>query len=108
MHIRTKKTQIDDSLDVMACHGVGGIWGALATGIFASSAINSLGADGLIYGNAGLMIIQLKAIVAVLVYSTVMTVIILKVLDATMGLRVKDEHEVEGLDVSQHGEKAYV
>jgi len=108
MHIRTKKTQIDDSLDVMACHGVGGIWGALATGIFASSAINSLGADGLIYGNAGLMIIQLKAIVAVLVYSTVMTAIILKVLDATMGLRVKDEHEVEGLDVSQHGEKAYV
>lgn len=108
MHIRTRKTQIDDSLDVMACHGVGGIWGALATGIFASAAINSAGADGLIYGNAGLVIIQLKAIVSVLVYSIVMTVIILKVLDATMGLRVKDEHEVEGLDVSQHGEKAYV
>jgi Amt family ammonium transporter len=108
MHIRTKKTEIDDSLDVMACHGVGGIWGAIATGIFASAAINSAGADGLIYGNAGLVVIQLKAIVAVLVYSIVMTVIILKVLDATMGLRVKDEHEVEGLDVSQHGEKAYV
>jgi Amt family ammonium transporter len=92
----------------MACHGVGGIWGALATGIFASAAINSAGANGLIYGNAGLVIIQLKAIVAVLVYSIVMTVIILKVLDATMGLRVKNEHEVEGLDVSQHGEKAYV
>lgn len=108
MHIRTKKTEIDDSLDVMACHGVGGIWGALATGIFASAAINSAGVDGLIYGNSGPLIIQLEAIVAVLVYSIVMTVIILKVLDATMGLRVKDEHEVEGLDVSQHGEKAYV
>jgi len=108
MHIRTKKTEIDDSLDVMACHGVGGIWGALATGIFASAAINSAGADGLIYGNTGLVIIQLTAIVAVIVYSVVMTVIIMKVLDATMGLRVKDEYEVEGLDVSQHGEKAYV
>jgi Amt family ammonium transporter len=108
MQIRTKKTQIDDSLDVMACHGVGGIWGALATGIFASAAINSAGVNGLIYGNAGLVIIQFKAIVAVLLYSIVMTVVILKVLDATMGMRVKDKHEVEGLDVSQHGEKAYV
>ena len=92
----------------MACHGVGGIWGALATGIFASVAINTAGADGLIYGNPGLVVKQMIAIVAVLAYSLVMTAIILKVLDATMGLRVKDEHEVEGLDVSQHGEKAYL
>jgi Amt family ammonium transporter len=64
--------------------------------------------DGLIYGNAGLVLIQIEAIVAVLVYSIGMTVIILKILDAAMGLRVKDEHEVQRLDVSQHGEKAYV
>ncbi|CAG0954103.1 partial Ammonium transporter, partial [Methanosarcinales archaeon] len=108
MHLRSKRTSIDDSLDVMACHGVGGIWGALATGIFASVAINTAGADGLIYGNPGLVVKQMIAIVAVLAYSFVMTAIILKVLDATMGLRVKDEHEVEGLDVSQHGEKAYL
>jgi Amt family ammonium transporter len=88
--------------------GYGFIWGALATGLFASAAINSVGVDGLIYGNAGLVLIQIEAIVAVLVYSIGMTVIILKILDAAMGLRVKDEHEVQRLDVSQHGEKAYV
>ncbi len=108
MHLRNKKTRIDDALDVFACHGVGGIWGALATGIFASLAINAAGADGLILGNAGLLVKQLIAVVAVVVYSLVVTAIILKVLDVTMGLRVKDEEEIEGLDISQHGEKAYV
>ena len=108
MHLRSRKTNIDDSLDVMACHGVGGTWGAIATGIFASLAINSAGADGLIYGNAGLVVKQLIAIVAVMAYSLIGTAIILKVLDVTMGLRVKDEEEIEGLDISQHGEKAYL
>jgi len=108
MHLRSKKTNVDDSLDVMACHGVGGTWGALATGIFASIAVNSAGADGLIYGNAGLVVKQLIAIVAVMAYSLIGTAIILKVLDVTMGLRVKDEEEIEGLDISQHGEKAYL
>ncbi len=108
MHIRNKKIDIDDSLDVMACHGVGGIWGAIATGLFASIANNPAGADGLIYGNAGLVFNQLIAIAAVIVYSFIMTAVILKILDATMGLRVVDEHEIEGLDISQHGEKAYV
>ncbi|HEX7628695.1 MAG TPA: ammonium transporter [Candidatus Methanoperedens sp.] len=108
MHLRSKKTNVDDSLDVMACHGVGGTWGAIATGIFASMAVNSAGADGLIYGNAGLVVKQLIAIVAVMAYSLIGTAIILKVLDATMGLRVKDEEEIEGLDISQHGEKAYL
>lgn len=108
MNIRSRKTSIDDSLDVMACHGIGGIWGAVATGIFASTAINSAGAEGLIYGNPALVVNQLTAIVAVLAYSFVVTVIILKVLDAVMGLRVNDEEELEGLDISQHGEKAYL
>lgn len=108
MHFRNKKTSIDDSLDVMACHGVGGIWGAIATGLFASIAINPAGIDGLVYGNAALLFKQLIAVAAVIVYSFIMTAIILKILDATMGLRVVDEHEIEGLDISQHGEKAYV
>jgi Amt family ammonium transporter len=108
MHLRSKKTDVDDSLDVMACHGVGGIWGAIATGIFASAAVNIAGADGLLYGNPALVLKQLIAIIAVIAYSVIVTVIILKVLDATMGLRVKDEHEVEGLDISLHGEKAYL
>jgi Amt family ammonium transporter len=108
MHLRSRKTNVDDSLDVMACHGVGGTWGAIATGIFASLAVNSAGADGLIYGNAGLVVKQLIAIVAVMAYSLIGTAIILKVLDVTMGLRVKDEEEIDGLDISQHGEKAYL
>jgi Amt family ammonium transporter len=108
MHLRSKKIDVDDSLDVMACHGVGGIWGAIATGIFASTAVNIAGADGLLYGNPGLVLKQLIAIAAVIAYSLIVTTIILKVLDATMGLRVKDEHEMEGLDVSLHGEKAYL
>jgi Amt family ammonium transporter len=71
-------------------------------------AINSAGADGLIFGNAGLVVKQLIAIVAVMAYSLVGTAVILKVLDITMGLRVKDEDEIDGLDISQHGEKAYL
>ncbi len=108
MHLRNKKTDIDDSLDVWACHGIGGTWGAIATGIFASVAINAAGADGLIYGNFALLKSQLIAVAATWIYSFVVTALILKVLDATMGLRVKSEEEVEGLDISQHGEKAYV
>ncbi len=108
MHLRNKKTNIDDSLDVWACHGIGGTWGAIATGIFASVAINAAGADGLIYGNFALFKSQLIAVAATWIYSFIATAVILKVLDATMGLRVKNEDEIEGLDVSQHGEKAYV
>lgn len=108
MHIRSRKTSIDDSLDVMACHGIGGIWGAIATGIFASTAINSAGANGLIFGEAGLLLKQLISIIAVIVYSLIVTAIILKVLESTMGLRVKDEQELEGLDITHHGEKAYL
>jgi Amt family ammonium transporter len=97
----------DDSLDVVGVHGVGGTWGALATGIFASKAMNSAGADGLIHGNISLLGVQAFSVVSALIYSFVVTFIILKVLDRTMGLRVSEEHEVNGLDLSQHGESGY-
>jgi Amt family ammonium transporter len=98
---------IDESLDAWAVHGVGGTWGALATGVFASFAINSNGVNGLLYGNSNQLIIQLISIVAVVIYSIAVTFVILKVVDATIGLRVKDEEEAVGLDISQHGERAY-
>jgi Amt family ammonium transporter len=97
----------DDSLDVVGVHGVGSTWGILATGLFASKAINEAGNNGLFFGNPSLLWIQAIGIVSVWVYSFVVTLIILKILDWTMGLRVSDEHEITGLDLSQHGEAGY-
>ncbi|MCE8423202.1 MAG: ammonium transporter [Candidatus Methanoperedens sp.] len=108
MHFKNKKTNIDDSLDVFACHGVGSAWGVIAVGIFASVAINPAGANGLISGNYDLIKSQLIAVIVTGIYSFVVTAIILKILDAKMGLRVPDHEEIEGLDITQHGEKAYV
>lgn len=101
------KLGYDDSLDAVGVHGVGGTWGAIATGLFASKAINSAGADGLFYGNASLLFKQLISVGAVWVYSFVITIILLKLLDWTIGLRVSDEEEYDGLDLSQHGESGY-
>ena len=97
----------DDSLDVVGIHGVGGMWGALATGLFASKAINSAGADGLFFGNPGQLWIQFIAVLASSVMAFVGTLVILKIVDWTMGLRVSDEEEQLGLDLSQHDERAY-
>jgi Amt family ammonium transporter len=108
MHFKNHKTNIDDSLDVFACHGVGSIWGVIAVGIFASLAINPDGANGLIYGNYDLIKNQLIAVIVTGIYSFVVTAVILKILDSIMGLRVPDQEEIEGLDITQHGEKAYV
>jgi Amt family ammonium transporter len=102
-----EKLRVDDALDVWAVHGVGGIWGALATGIFATTAVNSAGKDGLLYGNPSLFVSQLIAVVVAVVFSGVMTFIILKIVDAVIGLRVPEQEEVLGLDISQHGEPAY-
>lgn len=96
----------DDALDVFGIHGVSGIWGALATGIFAAPFINSLG-TGALYGNPGQILTQIIAIAAVIIYSFVMTLIIGKVIDMTMGLRVEDREEVEGLDTHLHEETGY-
>ena len=101
------KLGYDDSLDVVGVHGIGGTWGALATGLFASKAINEAGADGLFYGNPGQMKAQVIAVLASWVLAFVGTFIILKVLDVTMGLRVSQEEEIQGLDLSQHSESAY-
>jgi len=106
MRLRSK-TRTDDSLDVFACHGMGGTWGALATGIFASAAVNSAGADGLLYGNPWLILKQLAAIVVVWIFAFGMTWLIGKAIDKTMGLRVQETEEMVGLDISQHGESAY-
>jgi ammonium transporter, Amt family len=101
------KLGYDDSLDVVGVHGVGGTWGAIATGLFATKTINAAGADGLFYGNPGQLWNQIVGIVAAWVLGFVVTFILLKVLDAVMGLRVTEEDEVAGLDISQHSETAY-
>ena len=102
LHIRASK-KVDDSLDVLACHGIGSTWGVLATGIFAS-----IGAAGLLAGNPGQLGIQAIAIAATWIYSFAVTFGLAKVIDAFMGLRVRDEEEAVGLDLSQHGEGAYL
>lgn len=97
----------DDSLDVVAVHGVGGTWGAFATGLFTSVAVNPAGKDGLFLGNAAALGPQIVGIVATWVYAAVGTWVLLKILDATMGLRVSGEDEQMGLDLSQHNEAGY-
>ncbi len=97
----------DDSLDVVGIHGVGGLWGALATGLFASTAANPDGANGLFFGNAGQLSVQAIGAGAAIAYSVVLTFIILKVIDLSIGLRVDIEDETQGLDVTAHGEVGY-
>ncbi len=103
----TKRLKVDDALDVFGVHGIGGAWGALATGIFATVAINSGAKDGLLYGNPGQLGIQAIAVAASIIYSAVMTFVILKLIDVFVGLRVPENEEVLGLDASQHREAAY-
>ncbi|MFQ6122749.1 MAG: ammonium transporter [Dehalococcoidales bacterium] len=98
---------IDESLDVWAVHGMGGTWGALATGIFAAVAVNSAGADGLLLGNALQFAKQLVGVAAVWVFAFAATWVLGKIVDVTIGLRVGVTEETVGLDISQHGERAY-
>ena len=100
------KLGYDDSLDAFGIHGVGGTLGAILTGIFADPAINEAG-RGLLYGNPHQLITQIIAVVATMLYSGVVTLIIFMVVKAVVGIRVDTEHEITGLDESQHGEKAY-
>jgi len=106
MHWRSRGNRLDESLDVFACHGVGGIWGALATGIFATAAVNSA-SSGLIDGNARQLLIQLAVVAVTVVYAFSISWVLAMILKATMGLRVREEEEIVGLDISQHGERAY-
>ena len=102
-----EKFGYDDALDVFGCHGIGGIWGTIATGIFASKSINPNGANGLLYGNLKVFGVQLLSVAVVMLYAFILTFVILKVLNAVMGIRVSEEEELRGLDFSIHGEDAY-
>ncbi len=101
------KLKYDDSLDVVGVHMVGGVVGALLTGVFASKAVNEFGANGLIYGNPSQVTKQLVAIGVTIVYSFLATFVILKVTDLLVGVRVSEEEELTGLDLTQHSESAY-
>jgi len=103
----TKRLRVDDALDVFGVHGVGGAWGALATGLFASSAVNAAAANGFVYGNPAQLGIQLVAVGAVIAYAAIVTFVILKVINLFVGLRVPEQDEVLGLDATQHREAAY-
>ena len=101
------KTSLDDSLDVLAAHGVGGTVGALLTGVFAEKALNGV-ADGALYGNPRQLLIQGAAILAALVYSGAMSFVLLKLVNVVLPIRAEAGDELEGLDVTQHGEEAYI
>jgi Amt family ammonium transporter len=100
-----ERVRIDDALDVFAVHGVGGTWGAIATGVFAVAAIG--GASGLIEGNPQQVLIQLVAVLATYVFAATATFVIVKVVNFAVGMRVSEADEALGLDVTQHGEVAY-
>jgi Amt family ammonium transporter len=101
------RTSLDDSLDVVAAHGVGGTVGALLTGVFAQKALNTV-ADGLLFGNPAQLGIQAVAVVAAIVYSGVMSFVLLKIISLVVPLKAESPDEATGMDVSQHGEEAYV
>jgi ammonium transporter, Amt family len=101
------KVGIDDALDTYPVHGVGGTLGAILTGVFASKTVNAAGADGLLHNNPGQMVPQIIAILVTYLLAAVGTFIIIKLLEATVGLRPKEEAEFQGLDINEHGEEAY-
>ena len=101
------RTRLDDTLDVFAAHGVGGMWGTIATGLFASVAINAAGPNGLFYGNPAQLGIQAVAVLIVAAFAFFGSFAILKIINVFMPLRVSAKEEDTGLDISQHGEEAY-
>lgn len=101
------KLGYDDSLDAFGCHGIGGIWGAIATGLFATKSVNPDGANGLFYGNPGQLATQVFSIVVTIALAAIMTWVILKCISLFIPLRASSKDEEDGLDISQHGENAY-
>ncbi len=97
----------DDSLDVFGIHGVGGIWGTLATGLFAEKVVNEAGANGLFFGGAHQFLVQCLLVVVTVIFAAAMTWIIFKLVDAIIGVRVDKKSEIVGLDLTQHSESAY-
>jgi Amt family ammonium transporter len=104
---RASRTKLDDSLDVFACHGVSGVWGALATGLFATTAVNASGSNGLFYGNPRQLVIQIIAVAVSAGYAFMGSFILLKLINFFLPLRVSSVEEEQGLDATQHGEEAY-
>ncbi len=102
---RAGRSRIDDTLDVFACHGMGGLWGSIATGIFATASIN--GVNGLIFGNPGQLVAQLVAVAVVVPFAIAGSYVLLKAVNLFSPLRVSPEAEDAGLDLSEHGEEAY-
>jgi Amt family ammonium transporter len=102
------RTDLDDSLDVVAAHGLGGTVGALLTGVFAQKALNAAGQDGLLFGNPGQLGVQAMAVVAAMVYSGVVSFVLLKIISLIVPLRATPSDENVGLDMCMHGEEAYV
>jgi Amt family ammonium transporter len=107
LFLRNKLMNVDDTLDVWAAHGMGGVTGALLTGVFAEVAINSAGHNGALFGNPGQLWFQLVAVLASVTYSFIVTLILLFILKAFMGLRVTRHEEIVGLDIAAHGEEGY-
>ncbi|MDD4908297.1 MAG: ammonium transporter [Candidatus Omnitrophica bacterium] len=101
------KLGYDDSLDAFGVHCVGGIWGALATGLFASKLVNPAGANGLFFGNPRQLLIQAAAVLATIAYTFIVTIIIYKLVDLVIGVRASEKEEAMGLDITQHQERAY-
>lgn len=106
-HWRSSRTSLDDSLDVFACHGVSGVWGALATGLFATLTVNAGGVNGWLYGNPKQFGAQVVASIVVAMFSFVGSYVLLKIIDWFTPVRVSKQDEDHGLDMSQHGEEAY-
>lgn len=98
---------LDESLDVWACHGIGGTWGALATGLFATTQVNAAGANGLFYGNPAQLGVQALAVLVSIAFAFGVTFVLARLLSRFMGLRVTETEEEVGLDISEHGERAY-
>ncbi|HWV56172.1 MAG TPA: hypothetical protein VNZ57_01755, partial [Longimicrobiales bacterium] len=101
------RSSLDDSLDVFACHGVAGIVGAVLTGVFATTTVNPNGADGLLYGNPSLVVVQVIAVLATIAFVAVATAGVIAVVRVVAGLRVSLADELAGIDLSEHGESAY-
>jgi len=101
------RTKLDDSLDVLAAHGVGGFTGAILTGIFAQKAVNTAGLDGLLYGNPAQLVIQFVAIIVAIVFSATMTYLLVKLVGLVLPIRPNEKEEGLGMDITQHGEEAY-
>ncbi|MEN6330382.1 MAG: ammonium transporter [Smithella sp.] len=102
-----ERRRLDESLDVWACHGMASLWGMVATGLFATVSVNADGANGLFFGNPNQVGIQILAVVVTMVFSFVMTYILAKLLNISIGLRVSSMEEEVGLDISSHGERSY-